>query len=508
MSRSPVIWAGGLAASVLAHGVLVGLVLLTIRPGPVEEQAPPETRLMVEAHRLERVDAPERAPEAEAAAEGTAQGTTVGAGAIPRGRASPAAPPVDAARATPAQVQRLAAGDAQPEAATEPQGTATRLAAARAPTETANATEAPVSGTVAAVAARANRVPAVAAMTRPAVARPAALARVQPAVASAADLVPATPAAMPAALSAPPSEVAAQQAPEARPLAPGQVQGARTEPATPQPERMTAALAFQGGDGEVDPVSLAAFQSFVRPDAAGAGAQALRDGVAGLLSGVPCGRLQVAFDPESATLQVNGHVPEPDMRAPVLAALRDQMGGDIAVSDNILVLPRPQCGALTGIAGVGLPQSTDQITNPLLIGAGTQARVFSYVAGDPLSFDLTAPDYPAWIYVDYFDADGKVLHLVPNDHVQLHRAQAQSALQIGAKTAGEAGLRLLIGPPYGQEIAVAFAASEPLYDGLRPLAEPAAPYLDWLKGRVAEARARSPGFKGEWVYFFVRTSEK
>lgn len=498
MSRHPVIWAGGLAASVLVHGVLVGLVLLTIRPGPVPEQPPPETRLNVEAHRLERVAAQERAPEADPAQEGTAQSAAVEAGAIPRGRASPAAPPVDAAPAADTAPLELAAGAMRPEAAVEPQGTATRVAAASPPAERARPAMAPVSGAVSSVAAKA----------RPAVARPVPTAKVQPAVASAADLVPETPAAMPAALSAPRSEVAAQQAPEARPLAPGRAQGTRAEPAAPQPERMTAALAFQGGNGEVDPVSLAAFQSFVRPDAAGAGAQALRDGVAGLLSGVPCGRLQVAFDPESATLQVNGHVPEADMRAPVLAALRDQMGGDIAVSDNILVLPRPQCGALTGIAGVGLPQSTDQITNPLLIGAGTQARVFSYVAGDPLSFDLTAPDYPAWIYVDYFDADGKVLHLVPNDHVQLHRAQAQSTLQIGAKTAGEAGLRLLIGPPYGQEIAVAFAASEPLYDGLRPLTEPAAPYLDWLKGRVAEARARSPGFKGEWVYFFVRTSEK
>ncbi|WP_165978793.1 DUF4384 domain-containing protein, partial [Antarcticimicrobium luteum] len=304
----------------------------------------------------------------------------------------------------------------------------------------------------------------------------AATARVQPAVARADDLGAVVPAALPAAA------------------------------ATPQAEHVTAALAFQGSDGEIDPASLAAFQSFVRPG--DAGAQALRDGVAGLLASVPCGRLQVGFDPDSATLQVNGHVPEGDMRAPVLAALRTQMGADIAVSDNILILPRPQCGALTGIADVGLPQSTDQITNPLLIGAGTQARVFSYVAGDPLSFDLTAPDYPAWIYVDYFDAAGGVLHLVPNVHVPLRRSQAQNALRIGAQSDSDEGLRLLIGPPYGQEIAVAFAASEPLYDGLRPLTEPAEPYLVWLKGRVAEARARSPDFKGEWVYFFVRTSER
>lgn len=527
MSRQPLIWAGGLAASVLAHGVLLGLLLMTIRPGPVPEQPPPETRLNVEAHRLERVAAQERAPEADPAREGAAEAAAVDAGAIPRGRARPATAPAEAAQATAATGQKLAAGAVRPETIVEPTLAATQVAAARVSAQNARPVEARPSGIAATPAAAPalsasqaaptalaaatgpeHRAAPVAAEVRPAGVRPAPAARVQPAVASAADLIPATPAAMPAAPAAAPSQAATQQAPQARPLAPGRVQGARAEPAEPLAERMTAALAFQGGDGEVDPVSLAAFQSFVRPGEAGAGAQALRDGVAGLLSGVPCGRLQVGFDPETATLQVNGHVPETDMRAPVLAALRDRMGADIAVSDNILVLPRPQCGALTGIAGVGLPQSTDQITNPLLIGAGTQARVFSYVAGDPLSFDLTAPDYPAWIYVDYFDAGGNVLHLVPNDHVQLRRSLAQSALQIGAKSAEETGLRLLIGPPYGQEIAVAFAASEPLYDGLRPLTEPAEPYLDWLKERVAEARADNPGFKGEWVYFFVRTSEK
>ena len=65
--------------------------------------------------------------------------------------------------------------------------------------------------------------------------------------------------------------------------------------------------------------------------------------------------------------------------------------------------------------------------------------------------------------------------------------------------------QITVGPPYGQEIAVAFAASAPLFDGLRPLSEPAAPYLTDLKSRVAEARARDPDFKGEWVYFMVVT---
>ena len=161
----------------------------------------------------------------------------------------------------------------------------------------------------------------------------------------------------------------------------------------------------------------------------------------------------------------------------------------------------------SGIADVGLPQSTDQNTNPLVIGQDAHVRVLEFVQNDRLYFDITAPDYDAWVYVDYFDADGNVLHLAPNDQVALSLSPAESAMRIGTKQASDRGLQILIGPPYGQEITVAFAASESLYDGLRPIIEPAAPYLEWLKSRVAEARAQHDDFKGEWVYFFVTTSK-
>ncbi len=327
-----------------------------------------------------------------------------------------------------------------------------------------------------------------------------------------------TPAATPdatATSSTPPDTTAAPATMPDTTAAPEAVPATTATPAAPpEAERMVAALAFAGeGAGNADPLSLAAFQSFVRPGDPTAGGDALRDdalrdGVAGLLANVPCSRLQVAFDPQTATLSVNGHIPDGDLRAPVLAALQARMGADITVSDNMLILPRPQCGALAGIASVGLAPSTDQITNPLLIGDNTQARVLDFVRNDRLHFDLVAPDYDAFIYVDYFDAGGNVLHLVPNDSVPIALSPAASTLRVGTETDADPGLRIFIGPPYGQEISVAFAASAPLYDGLRPLIEPAAPYLDWLKARVARARADDPGFKGEWVYFFVTTAEK
>ena len=281
-------------------------------------------------------------------------------------------------------------------------------------------------------------------------------------------------------------------------------------PATAAPvtgQRMKAALAFPGQEsGDIDPVSLAAFQSFMQPGDLQPGSDQLRDGVAGLLAQVPCSRLQVGFDPETITLTLNGHIPDPELRPAVVAQLQAQMGADIAIADQMKILKRPQCGALSGIANVGLPNSTNLDTDARLIGDYIQADDFRFTQGQRLHFNLEAPDYDAYVYVDYFDADGNVLHLAPNDSVPVTLIPAKSRFRVGTSQAGEDGLTLLIGPPYGEEISVSFAASHPLYDGLRPIVEPAGPYLEWLRERVGEARATHPDFKGEWVYFFVTTA--
>ena len=59
-----------------------------------------------------------------------------------------------------------------------------------------------------------------------------------------------------------------------------------------------------------------------------------------------------------------------------------------------------------------------------------------------------------------------------------------------------------------QDVAIVLGATRPLYDRLRPLAEDAAGYLAWLRGRIDELRAEDPDFRGEWVYLFVRTGPR
>ncbi|MFT4959955.1 MAG: hypothetical protein ACI92Z_001032 [Paracoccaceae bacterium] len=568
MTSRGALWAGGVAGSALVHGVVLGLLLIAVDPEPVTEQAMPTSEIEVQAYQLDRTTAQEQSPQSQPTETHDASGAHVAAGAIPRSRASaveapaqtlpsadppasdvvrvtgpdsaplaqvqrseqisdvkPATAPVPTADPPASDVVRVTGPDSAPLAQVKRSEQISDVKPATAPVPTA-AMPAPENLTVitkgnpplsqvrpaAMVTASAQPVPillAAVVRTQP------VLAQIQPiAVLMTSSATPAAiiPVAVQATLALPSLTNTDTPAPAVAPSSapvPQATPIAHPSPQTPPNARkLKAALAFSGdGGGEVDPVSLAAFQSFMQPGDIKISGDALRDGVSTLLAQVPCSRLQVGFDPDTATLQVNGHIPDSDLRGPVLAALQAQMGTDIVVSDKILILPRPQCGALSGIADVGLPQSTDQNTNPRVIGADAHVRELEFVENDRLFFDITAPDYDAWVYVDYFDADGNVLHLAPNDQIPLTLSAAGSALRIGAKQAGDAGLQILIGPPYGQEITVAFAASESLYDGLRPIIEPAAPYLEWLKTRVAEARTLHTDFKGEWVYFFVTTSQ-
>ncbi len=465
MTNTAVTWGGSVAASVGVHLGIAVLIMASLDPHVTPDQPPPTSELRIETQAVAQSSAaPQTATGPQAAAAST-KGALANVGVVPSSRAQSATPRPD------------------------------RVAAAT-PSVTAAKASAPPVTTKAVVVLAAALKPAT---TTAVATRPADLnAPTLPAVAdSATDLaaLPDTATALPAAV---PDATAATQA---QPDAPQAI----AVPATG--DRMVAALAFSGTDAQIDPASLTAIASFMQPGDTAAQSDETHDALTAILTSVPCARLQAEFNPETGSLDLRGHVPDPAMKGPVLAALQAQLGSAITVNDAMLILPRPQCGALAGIADVGLPQSQDQNTNPRLIGADAQARAYDYATGQTLVLDLAAPDYDAYVYVDYFAADGSVIHLVPNDTVPLRLRPAKSAMRVGAPDADEPFLNITIGPPYGQEIAAAFAASAPLYDGTRPLSEPAGPYLEFLKTRITAARAADPDFKGEWVYFFVSTRE-
>ncbi len=494
------LWVLGLAVSVALHtGVLVAIPRL-FAPLPVPDQPMPRSEMRVETEAVSQSESSAIPPPADVMAEGSTTGANLSQGVIPQSRAE-AAPVVAPVLAPAAPPPEAALASSPPPAAT--------VASAPPPTTAVAAITAPVETLATAVVT-----PSTVLATAPAPAPiAAAVAPTGQAIAAVTDssaaLAPAPPPgqAIAATTDSGLALAAATSAGQALPQA--QVGSTPLPVAAPQTTTITAELAFSGDTGTaLDPQALATISSFMEPGDPGSSAAEARDALEALLSQVPCSRLQAEFDPDSGTIALRGHIPEEELRAPVLAALQAQVGQGITVTDSMLILPRPQCGALAGIGGVDLPQSTDQTTNPRIVGNDAHARVFDYRGGDALVLEMQAPDYDSYVYVDYYDAAGNVIHLIPNDVVPLTLHPAQSTMVVGRGADGEPALEITVGPPYGQEIAVAFAASTPLYEGLRPTVEEAGPYLVWLASRVAEARAADPAFKGEWVYFFVATREE
>ncbi|MDO9524583.1 MAG: DUF4384 domain-containing protein [Gemmobacter sp.] len=556
MTGRGLVWSMAAGLSVAAHLAVFSGLALALRPVPPPQQPMPESRLEIAAEEVRRTTAEATIPPSETfASANTAAALTQGADP-PRVRADQVQPDFITAGpiADPSNVLQLLA----PPAATGPVGiTAPRLASAAlvglatpalaanalAPTMTLQSPargEPAVQSRPAASPLSDTVLPSIMALAVPGppasatigisgdTAAPVAAPgeTVVPFTASGDSVTPSAVLGEPAVPSAVSGSPVALFASSGSPVAPAAASGDRVAPAiqpgdaiapaategialaglTPPSERRTAALAWSGDEGPVDPVSVAAIQSFMQPGDLRQGADPLRDGIAQTLASVPCGRLQTTFNPETGALELRGHVPDDALRAPALAAIRSQVGAAIPVADRIAILPRPQCEALTGIAATGLPQSTEQDTNPRVIGPDAQVRDYRYSDGQRLVLDLVAPDYPSFVYVDYFDAAGNVLHLQPNQVVAPRLIGPKATLAIGQDLPGIPALALTVSPPYGQEIAVAFATSAPIHDGLRPMVEPAAPYLAYLADRIAEVRAANPDFKGEWVYFFITTT--
>lgn len=498
--RAVTLWSSAGATSVVANAALLGILALAIRPLPHAPQPllPPSLDMVTPDVPRDKA----LAVDARGQETGTEQATGARAGAVavpfsqaaeaklPSSELRPLAgpPPVAATRVEGAPVMPAVKADPAISAAS---ATGNRVEAVRV--DAAQLTADPVpSGQITEAAP-----PALTSV-------PSTAFNARPMTAIAANGTVALPSAATGAASA------ALQAPAAAaPTAePGQL-AAQAPALVPPSDHAVAALAWAGDTGAIESSSLSAIAAFMRPGDVNhleGSAGKLRDGLLAALEAVPCSRLQTVFVPETGLMELRGHLPDAALRAPLVAALQAQVGGAIPVVDKTLILPRPQCTALSGIATVGLPQSDEQITNPRVVGPDAQVREYRFSAGDRMVLDLQAPDYDSYVYVDYFDARGNVLHLQPNDVVPLTPVRAREHLAIGGNDPSHPSLQITVSPPFGQEIAVAFAASAPLYLGLRPIEEPAAPYLQWLRDRVTEARARDSGFKGEWVYFFVSTS--
>jgi hypothetical protein len=98
---------------------------------------------------------------------------------------------------------------------------------------------------------------------------------------------------------------------------------------------------------------------------------------------------------------------------------------------------------------------------------------------DALVIDIRAPSFDGYIYVDYFaDAEGHVIHLLPNSQNSVISQPQRSHLTLGNNPGARCWT--LAGNPGEQQLVTLIAATKPLFPNPRPELDSATDYLPRL----------------------------
>ncbi len=109
----------------------------------------------------------------------------------------------------------------------------------------------------------------------------------------------------------------------------------------------------------------------------------------------------------------------------------------------------------------------------------------SLIKDEPFQPQVTTPDIPAYIQVDYFSSDGKVWHMP---------VAAAGPYPPGTVLRLGEGVGWRVGTPFGTDIMVAIATSAPLFPARLPEEERAGPYIERLRAALPMAGRTSVAF--------------
>lgn len=94
--------------------------------------------------------------------------------------------------------------------------------------------------------------------------------------------------------------------------------------------------------------------------------------------------------------------------------------------------------------------------------------------GDRLVVDGHAPAFDGYVYVDYYDGGGQVVHLLPTARDRFNLKPLRNHFLLGCPPAG---IAVAFDKPAGERLITLIATSKPLFAELRPGTEPARDYL-------------------------------
>jgi hypothetical protein len=157
-------------------------------------------------------------------------------------------------------------------------------------------------------------------------------------------------------------------------------------------------------------------------------------------------------------------------------------------ASDLLVAGDPYCSVLALLARPEMRSMSAAAQDATLIGRPAQARVLKLSKGMPIELHWNTPDFPAFVYVDYYSSDGKVFHLLPSR--DFGREMFPPGKPVGIGRPGDPGPQLRVAPPFGLDVVVVLESSVRLFDEDRPAGgERANAYLSALQEAIDRSSA-------------------
>ena len=203
------------------------------------------------------------------------------------------------------------------------------------------------------------------------------------------------------------------------------------------------------------------------------------------LGTMPCSVLQASIN--DRTLVVRGYAAGPEVMARIDASLGN-IAGISELKNEIRALPGVFCQTLELYAPYWKANRDAGFGTVI----GTPNADDTFAGGERLVLDIDTPTYKSLLYVDYFDHEGNVVHMMPSPGEEFNQGKPRSSFQLGEE--GDIGL-WEVAPPFGTDMIVILASSLPIFDGARGQFEDADDYRAALGKRLKALKAESAGAK-------------
>ncbi len=177
----------------------------------------------------------------------------------------------------------------------------------------------------------------------------------------------------------------------------------------------------------------------------------------------PCSDVQIV-GLGTDSWQLEGIIQDGHDAQDLVAELAETLPGQ-RFENALQAVGRPVCAAAAVVARFRQP---DQLTMTAAAGKA------EYADGEIVAVDIALPPVSGYLYVDYYQLDGQVVHILPLAGDLPSQTEPDGQLRFGD---GSTGLTLRVGPPFGREMLTAFVVPERLFPQPRETVEAAEIYL-------------------------------